>query len=75
MAIGVKINGIKVTEAVLITPANGKTFPATIALDGGTKTTTATLRVHSATAQVALSSPSLTGKQHSQRCRRITRPC
>ena len=63
MAIGVKINGIKVTEAVLITPANGKTFPATIALDGGTKTTTATLRVNSATAQVALSSPSLTGKQ------------
>jgi hypothetical protein len=63
MAIGVKINGSKATEGILITPAGKTTFPATIALDGATKTTTATLRVNSATAKVALSATSITGSQ------------
>jgi len=63
MAISVKINGTKATEGFLVTPAGKTSFPVTIALDGATKTTTATLRVHSATAQVALSPASITGKQ------------
>lgn len=63
MAIGVKINGMKATEGVLIAPAGKTTFPVTIALDGATKGTTATLRVHSATAQVDLSSTSISGSQ------------
>jgi len=63
MAIGVKINGTKATEGFLVTPAGKTSFPVTIALDGATKTTAATLRVHSATAQVALSPASITGKQ------------
>ena len=63
MAIGVKINGAKATEGVLIVPVGKTTFPATIALDGATKATTATLRVHSGTAQVNLSAASITGKQ------------
>lgn len=61
MAIGVKINGTKAAEGVLITPAGKTSFPATIALDGATKTTTATLRVHSATAKVDLSATTLSG--------------
>jgi hypothetical protein len=63
MAIGVKINGTKATEGFLITPVGKTTFPVTIALDGATKTTKATLRVHSATAQVDLSSTSISGSQ------------
>jgi len=44
MAIGVKINGTKSSEGILITPVGKTTFPVTIALDGATKTTKATLR-------------------------------
>lgn len=63
MAIGVKVNGSKVTEAMLITPVGKTTFPATIALDGATKSTKATLRVHSTAAQVALSATSISNTQ------------
>src|SRR6185436_13546257 len=63
MAIGVKLNGTKATEGILITPVGKTAFPVTIALDGAAKTTNATLRVHSATAKVDLSSTALSGTQ------------
>src|SRR4051812_32240780 len=63
MAIGVKINGTKATEGFLVTPAGKTSFPVTISLTGATKTTAATLRLQSSTAQVDLSSASISGSQ------------